>query len=381
MGADAGVIVKRLTEEPDITIRRALLLSLGEFGDKQLGADTRNALLSKFQTIYRTDADPGLHAAAEWLLRTWKQDAWLKQVNEDWVKDTERRKKRLQGIEQLIKKDKEKTPPQWYVNGQGQTMVVIPGPVEFWMGSPQSEKDRGDLEVLHKRRIGRSFAIAAKLVTLAEHRSLTNDTSDIGGKYSYDLDLPVVFINWYMAAKYCNMLSMVEGIPEDQWCYETDAKGEVTKLKANYLSLLGYRLPSEAEMEYASRAGASTSRYYGEMEELLEQYAWYSKSSDGRLMLVGRKKPNDLGLFDVLGNCFEWCQEPVADYPKAKDNEAVEDKEGKLEVISTESRVLRGGSFLFPAANARSANRDPIVPTNRHVYYGFRPARTLVAAP
>ena len=60
----------------------------------------------------------GLHAAAEWLLRTWKQEAWLKQVNEEWAKDKEQREKRLEGIEQLVTKDKEKTPPQWYVNGR-----------------------------------------------------------------------------------------------------------------------------------------------------------------------------------------------------------------------------------------------------------------------
>ncbi len=75
-------------------------------------------------------------------MRTWKQEAWLKQVNDEWAKDKEQREKRLEGIEQLLAKDKEKTPPQWYVNGQGQTMVVIPGPVEFVMGSPPTEADR-----------------------------------------------------------------------------------------------------------------------------------------------------------------------------------------------------------------------------------------------
>ena len=83
----------------------------------------------------------------------------------EWAKDKKQREKRLDGIKELVKKDKAKTPPQWYVNGQGQTMVVIPGPVEFVMGSPPTEAGRTDSELQHKRRIGRTFALAAKSVT------------------------------------------------------------------------------------------------------------------------------------------------------------------------------------------------------------------------
>ncbi len=123
----------------------------------------------------------------------------------------------------------------------------------------------------------------------------------------------MVGTSWYQAAAYCNWLSKEEGIAEDQWCYEI--KGQVTKLKENYLSLTGYRLPTEAEMEYATRAGALTSRYYGETEELLPKYAWYQKNSQERTWPVGSLKPNDLGLFDVQGNVFTWCQESYKAYP------------------------------------------------------------------
>jgi hypothetical protein len=122
------------------------------------------ALTSFVATLYRNEADPGLHAAAEWLLRQWKEEPWLKQVNDEWEKDKEQREKRLESIRQLLTKDKEKS-PQWYVNGQGQTMVVVPGPVEFVMGSPLTAADRDDDERQHKKRIGRTFAIAATLVT------------------------------------------------------------------------------------------------------------------------------------------------------------------------------------------------------------------------
>ena len=141
LGADAKTIVKRFDEEQDITIRRALLLSLGEFDETQFSLENRKALLPRLRDIYCKDADPGLHASAEWLLRTWKQETWLKQINEEWAKDQNQREKREEGIKELLGKDKEKAPPQWYVNTQGQTFVVIPGPVEFQMGSPKSEQD------------------------------------------------------------------------------------------------------------------------------------------------------------------------------------------------------------------------------------------------
>jgi len=180
--------------------------------------------------------------------------------------------------------------------------VVFPGPVEFMMGSPPTEKDHLNNELLYKHRIGRSFAIASKSVTLGEYRSLTKTqySMSLGAKYERDLDNPVLVMSWYMAAKYCNLLSEAEGIEEEQWCYKTDAKGEVVSLKANYLSLSGYRLPTEGEMEYATRAGALTSRYYGETDELLGRYAWYVKNADDMPWPVGRKKPNDFGLFEAL---------------------------------------------------------------------------------
>ena len=372
--ADAAAILTQLDSESDITIRRALILSLGEYGEKDLSLENRTALLPLMHDIYRTATDPGLHAASEWLLRTWKQEAWLKQVNEEWAQDKKQREKRLDGIKKMLANDKAKTPPQWYVSGQGQMMVVIPGPVEFVMGSPPTEVGRHDYEFQHKKRIGRTFVVAAKPVTVDQYRQFQSGFAQPTVS-AHTAEFPVVGISWYMAAKYCNWLSKGEGIPEDQWCYEI--KGDEIELKSNYLSLTGYRLPTESEMEYATRAKAETSGYYGETDDLLPKYAWYNKNSKGKTWPVGSLKPNDLGLFDVQGNVFTWCQESFKPYPSANGEESAEDREDGQVVSGAVGRVLRGGSFDAQASYVRSASRISNVPAFRAYDFGFRPARTF----
>jgi hypothetical protein len=307
-------------------------------------------------------------------LRTWKEEAWLKEVNDDWAKDKEQREKRLEGIGKALAKDKEKTLPQWYVNGQGQTFVVIPGPVEFLMGSPLTEAERQAIELQHKVRIGRTFALAATPVTKEQFLRFQPKFGHSEMRRYPEPTCPIGGVVWYEAAAYCNWLCKEEGIDEDQWCYEI--KGPVTKLKEKYLSLTGYRLPTEAEMEYATRAGALTSRYFGESDELLPKYAWYIKNSQERTWPVGSLKPNDLGLFDVQGNVFTWCQESYKPYPQRE--EVSEDKEDTLTIVSTNSRVLRGGSFSFHASYVRSSDRTNYVPSTRYGSNGFRPVRTFI---
>jgi formylglycine-generating enzyme required for sulfatase activity len=383
LGADAGALVKRLEEEPDVTIRRALILSLGpeEFGLRAFTPKAKWQLVERLRETYRTDADPGLHAAVEWLLRLWFGGPWLRQTDEAWARDRGWREKRLDEIRKELKKDKEKAKPRWYVNGQGQTMVVIPGPVEFLMGSPPAEAGRDRDEVQHRRRIGRTFAIAAKAVTVKDYRAYYKRR--FGTDYEYlkerapSEDCPAHWTTWHMAACYCNWLSEQEQIPEGEWCYETDGKGRVTKLREKYLSLEGYRLATEAEWEYACRAGAVTARCYGESGELLERYAWYAKNAGERSWPVGYKKPNDLGLFDLLGNVYTLCQERFQPYPGAEGDRGIEDKEDTLDILDANTRVLRGGSFVDPASYVRSANRGWFVPASRDDDVGFRLARTL----
>src|SRR5262249_14750787 len=125
---------------------RALLLCLGEFGEDQLPMPQRQSLAPALFRTYRDDPDPGMHGAAEWLLRRWGYTADVARDGQE-VGTGER-----SGVSAPRNR-------RWYINGQGQTFVLIPGPVEFWMGVGES---------LHRKRISRSFALASKEVTVEQ---------------------------------------------------------------------------------------------------------------------------------------------------------------------------------------------------------------------
>lgn len=183
---------------------------------------------------------------------------------------------------------------------------------------------------------------------------------------------------WYAAAYYCNWLSEQEGILKEQWCYETNKQGNYgpgMKAKDRFWELIGYRLPTEAEWEYACRVGTVTSRYYGLTETLLPDYAWYQANGQDRTWPVGSLKPNDLGLFDMLGNDWEWCFDMYLDYPK----QATKDSDDNVTVKAVNDRVirvLRGGAYSENPKFVRSAVRRSNLPILHPFSFGFRPART-----
>lgn len=382
LGVDPAVIIKRLNEEQDVPTRRALLLSLGEYRESDIPLQDLDTLLPQLQTVFCTHVDAGLHSASEWLLRKWGHEAWLVQVNEEWSNDRAGQAVRERDIRQTLAIDKGR-PPQWYVTGQGQTMVVIPGPVDFVMGSPDTEAGREPHEAQRQIRIGRTFCISAKAVTFEEYHKQNDQYKDLlPAEYRRVPNLPAIGVSWYLAAKYCNWLSEQEGIPPEQHCYQfrgDQLQLEAEYLKPNYLSLSGYRLPTEAEIEYATRAGARTSRYFGETEDLLPKYAWYQKNANEKTWPVGTLKPNDLGFFDMHGNTWVWCQETTHLNHQGPGIQV--DNEDSLLVSVGVSRRIRSGSFFSKTSFVRSAVRSAQLPSNRNDHTGFRVARTLSLVP
>ena len=353
-GVDPKVVLVRLEEEKEVSVRRGILLSLGEYGLDRMSLAERRNHLPRLLQLYRDDPDPGIHGAVEWLLRQWQASGELKEIDKGLATGKVEGKR------------------QWYLNRQGQTMVVVSKPGSFWMGEGTER---------HRVQIGRNFAIASKEVTVAQFLRFRKEHRHIKIHAPTD-DCPVNEVSWYDAAAYCNWLSDQEEIPKEQWCYEPNKDGkydEGMKMAPDCLQRTGYRMPTEAEWEYACRAGSEVGYSMGKSADLLEKYGWFDKNSLGKSHPVGSLKSNDLGLFDIHGNDWDWCQDTDKNrtYGEGEDGTGTEDIVGKTDINSREGRVLRGGSFVVQARLVRSSTRISDVPSHRAGDVGFRPARTL----
>jgi formylglycine-generating enzyme required for sulfatase activity len=355
-GVDPDVVWQRLTVESDTGTKAALILSLGQYPQDDVFATKDLALRqSLIVDIYRNDVDPGVHSAAAWLLRHWNAQDEMKQCDEKLSTGNRENGRR------------------WYITHEGQTMSVIGGPTEFAMGSPSSEHDHWIGEVQHRVTINRSFAISTTEIT-GEQMHRCNPQFPVVDSERPTKDCPMNHVTWFYAAQYCRWLSERENIPESEMCYPPIE--QITPrmtLPANYLERSGYRLPTEAEWEYACRSGSTTVRFFGTSLELLPKYAWYVKNSNEHLWPVGTLMPNDFGLFDVYGNILEWCQDAfVQDYDKSPGEKAL-----SRFVNGSNERVQKGASFTQIGPVTRSADRSWTAPDNHSVRSGFRIARTI----
>ena len=365
VGADSGALMARYEVESDVSAKRALLVALGDFPLAVVADEKRKALTEKLLVQYREHADPGLHGAIDWLLRQrWGKVEELKAIDAE-----------------LAKAARAAAPPgkDWFVNAEGQTFAVVRGPVAFQLGSPFTEPGRptgNDRENQHPKRISRTFAIATKEVTVEQFLRFRPKLK-WNEPHSPGPDTPAVRVTWYTAAAYCNWLSEREGIPRAQWCYEPNAQGEYgegMRLKPDHLKLSGYRLPTEAEWEFACRGGAVTARYHGRGVELLPRYGWFNKISDDKAWPVGRLRPNELGLFDTLGNASEFCaDQAVQQAPIPREDVGPLRDALDLDV----QRAARGGAFSMQVDRLRCTSWGGNLPNFQQPYAGFRPARTL----
>ena len=392
-------IIRQLKNEKDEAERMDLIIRLAAFDETQLTRKKQKQISPILLQWYRNDPHPGIHAAVDYLFRNVRRGNGSRKLNWQLRDSLFEINKLLSGRDPGRKK--------WYITKQGQTMVIIGEPVKFQMGSPSSEAGRDDDELLHTVTIPRSYAIANKEVTVAEFQLFLDENPEIkteakkdpdkdptrGTKrmetFSPEDDCPQIMMTWYEAAQYCNWLSKEEGIPESEWCYPSlNEIKDGMQMPKNNLHRTGYRLPTEAEWEFACRSGSSFSRFYGSSDQILDRYAWYSKhpkeskndtlakDDPNRTFPVGQLLPNAFGLFDVYGNVWEWCQSKRLPYMVGQSTDDIQDE---FIVSNTVARVRRGGSFSYGKDCMRSAHRgtNNAFPHQRRDNVGFRVARTI----
>ncbi len=246
----------------------------------------------------------------------------------------------------------------------GEGVRILPG--SFWMGSPESEEGRSKDETLHEVRITRAFWMQTTETTQREWESL------MGSNPSRDPSCPACPVDrttWFEAVAYANLRSEAEGLRS---CYQSPLGGPYSPDDASEvrepawsggLDCQGYRLPTEAEWEYAARAGTQGAHYGHSLGEV----AW--SAIDGDLPRpVAQKEPNAWGLYDTVGNQFEWCWDWLASYPKGLSVDPTGPSSGK-------QRVGRGGVWGKGESSARAALRGRAKPDNRSI--GVRLVRTL----
>lgn len=229
-------------------------------------------------------------------------------------------------------------------NSLGMQFVQIPRG-SFTMGAPEEEVGQPFSETPHRVTLTSPFLLGIHEVTQQEYLEVMGENPSPRKSPSS----PVDSVSWIEATEFCRRLA-----------------GRPGEKDAGY----NYRLPTEAEWEYACRAGSDTPHSITSLasDELLD-YAWISDNSEGEIQPAGQKLPNGYGVYDMHGNVSEWCSDWMANYPKG----AVTNPRGPREGVK---RVCRGGSYRSKAGDCRSASRWGYEPEVRSPQVGFRIVRT-----
>ena len=223
----------------------------------------------------------------------------------------------------------------------------------FTMGSPANERGRSTNEGPQRQITVSSFYVGRYPVTQTEYQEIMEaNPSHFKGP-----NLPVEQVNWFDAVEYCNRRSFKEGLTP---VYTINGNNVSWDREAN-----GYRLPTEAEWEYACRAETQTPFYSGTS---VNDAGWYSVNSGGQTRPVGEKEPNAWGLYDMHGNVLEWCWDWLGNYTGGAQTDP-------LGASSGTNRVYRGGCWRFDAHQVRSAFRFGNHPFLKTFIVGFRIVR------
>lgn len=363
-------------QKVDERVMYALLLALGEFAWNDL-PPKRDKFVERLGAIYEKDPSSGVHSATGWLLRRW-----------GWEDTVER-------VDQTPLPYDPSGHREWYVqeikypnDGLGDQLAqarkfhltfIVFKPDTFTMGSSADAPYHHSREAQHQVTLTRPLAVCDRELTWAQWDAYygverREETSQQFSRTLGDGD-PVVGVEWYDAVKYCRWLTARRGMLEEAQCYAApdilrkDAEGNPEQWPLR-LDAAGFRLPTEAEWEFICRNTTTSVFSFGNDEQLLDHYGWYSKNSEDWSHPTGELRPNARGLFDIHGNVAEWCHDWY-------DEGALSDATDPVGPDLGRGRVFRGGGWYLPAKSCGSSHRWGPSPRYRGVFLGFRVAATL----
>ena len=220
--------------------------------------------------------------------------------------------------------------------------------------------------------ISYDYLIATTPVTFELYDDYTDDMNlplvdDNGWGRS---NLPIINVTWFDAIKFLNWLSIKSNIPVayDENGNLIDDNGIKTR---DITKVRGYRLPTEIEWEFAAKGGTKTKDTLFSGSKNIDDVAWYSKNSLGKTHDVATKSPNELGIFDMTGNVWEWINDYSGVYSGIERFNSIGPASGRL-------KILRSGSFNSIKSDSQISFRDELSPNTKDIYYGFRFVKTIV---
>ncbi|MCA9128478.1 MAG: protein kinase [Planctomycetales bacterium] len=368
-----------LAETDSVVLQRSLLLAMADYPRSLVSSE----LLSSIAEL-AVSPNASVSSAAAWCLSQWDQE--------------------------ILSRAAAPENANWYVDGQDNRMIRVE-PQNFPIGSPIYEPGRNEVSSEHQTwmHIPRSYYLASKPITVQQYRRFIEDPAVKSrlpaalidetlesrttlNEHSWHVLCPQSAMRRIDAMLYCEWLSEQAGLPVEERCYPdiweyvtraAEPNWQWTTLdqrlgympSVDVLERSGYRLPTDAEYEFACRAGSTQSRFFGQSDQLLQAYCWYDQNSDNRSWPVGLKKPNQFGFFDMLGNIGQHCEDLY------RINETPFNGAMLFDVAKTPDDddtlfTLRGGDFGAPAADIRCAKRFSVSHTNNRFSQGFRVCRT-----
>ncbi|MGW2220052.1 nSTAND1 domain-containing NTPase [Nonomuraea sp. NPDC001684] len=361
-GLPAESLIHFLPEADTAACRYGLLLALGGYPIDQVPSNMLAGILDSVTTWYEQDPDSGVHSACFWLLQKWEMSS------------------RLGEVDRVAKPYDPASHRNWFTIRAAESLLTFVKyePGVFLMGSPETELERSSYESpQHEVHLTRPFAVCTREVTRGEFETFMMETGIKGlpniDEWSPLRSEPVVAPTWYESVHFSHWLTEKVGFPEREQCYKDAAALDgsyINGLGAFDLSVAGFRLPTEAEWEYACRSGTVSPYSFGSDRLLLDQYGWSGANSSLKTHASGTLLPNRRGLFNIHCNCWEWCLDWYGPYPGYRVVDPIGERWG-------DRRVLRGGCWNLGARYGRSACRNAHLPTNRNYYIGMRLVCTL----